>query len=45
VGFHAGGGVEARIARRLSVNFDYRLTSIGASHRLHTVTTALGMHF
>lgn len=45
VGFHAGGGLEARVSRRVSVNFDYRMTSAGSGHRLHTVTTALGMHF
>ena len=45
LGFHAGGGVEARVARRLSVNFEYRFTSIGASHGLHTLTAALGMHW
>ena len=45
LGFHAGGGVEARVSRRLSVNLDYRLTSIGSGHRLHALTTAVGMHF
>ena len=45
LGFHAGAGVEARLARRLSVNFDYRFTSIGSGDRLHTLTTALGMHW
>jgi hypothetical protein len=45
VGFHAGGGMEVRVARRVSVNFDYRFVSIGSGHRLHTVTTALGMHW
>lgn len=45
VGFHAGGGVEARLSRRVSVNLDYRMTSVGSRHRLHTVTAALGMHF
>ena len=44
-GFHAGGGVEARLSRRMSVNFEYRFASIGAGHGLHTVTAALGMHF
>ncbi len=44
-GYHAGGGLEARIARRVSLNFDYRFTSIGSGHRLHTVTGALGMHW
>jgi len=44
-GYHAGGGLEARVARRVSLNFDYRFTSIGSGHPLHTVTTALGMHW
>ena len=45
IGFHAGGGVEARLARRLSLNCDYRFTSLGSGQRLHTVTTALGLHW
>ena len=45
LGFHAGGGLEIRAARRLSVNFDYRFTSIGSGDRLHAVTAAVGMHF
>jgi hypothetical protein len=45
LGFHAGGGVEARVARRLSLNLDYRFTSIGSSDRLHAVTTAVGLHW
>ena len=44
-GYHAGGGLEARVARRVSLNFDYRFTSIGSGHRLHTATAALGMHW
>jgi hypothetical protein len=45
VGFHARGGVEVRLARRLSVNFDYRFTSIGSGHRLHAVTAGAGLHW
>ena len=45
IGFHGGGGVEARLARRMSVNFEYRFTSIGTGHGLHTVTAAVGMHW
>lgn len=45
LGFHAGGGLELRVARRVSINFDYRLTSIGRSHRLHAAAAVLGMHF
>ena len=35
LGFHAGGGVEARVARRLSVNFDYRFSSIGSGSGMY----------
>jgi outer membrane protein with beta-barrel domain len=44
-GFHAGGGMEVRVARRLSVNVEYRFTAIGSGDALHTVTAALGMHW
>ena len=45
LGFHGGGGIEARVARRLSVNVDYRFTSLGSGDRLQTVSTALGLHW
>lgn len=45
LGFHAGGGVEARLARRVSLNLEYRFTSIGSGDRLHAVTTGIGMHW
>jgi hypothetical protein len=45
LGFHAGGGMEVRIARRVSVNFDYRFLSIGSDDRLHTATSAVGLHW
>lgn len=45
-GFHAGGGVEVRVARALSLNVDYRYTAIdGAGDGLHALTTALGFHW
>src|SRR5204863_260642 len=30
-GFHAGGGVELRLAKGLSLNLDYRLTGVGGA--------------
>jgi len=45
-GFHAGGGVELRLAKGLSLNLDYRLTGVGgASHRLHAFSSGLGIHW
>jgi hypothetical protein len=45
-GFHAGGGVEVRLSKGLSLNVDYRLTGIGgASHRLHAFSSGLGVHW
>jgi len=46
IGFHAGAGVEIRIARGLSVNLDYRFTGIdGTKDRLQTFSSALGFHW
>jgi opacity protein-like surface antigen len=45
VGFHAGGGLELRVARRVSLNAGYRFTSIGSGDRLHALTAALGLHW
>jgi len=45
-GFHAGGGVELRLGKGLSLNVDYRLTGIGgARHRLHAFSSGLGIHW
>ena len=45
-GFHAGGGVELRLTRALSLNLDYRFTGIGgADHRLHAFSSGLGVHW
>jgi hypothetical protein len=45
-GFHAGGGVELRLSRALSVNLDYRFTGIGgADHGLHAFSSGLGIHW
>ncbi len=45
VGFHGGGGIEIRVARRASLNAEYRFTSIGTGDHLHAVTAALGLHW
>jgi hypothetical protein len=45
LGFHGAGGVELRVARRASVNAEYRFTAIGTDHHLHAVTFALGLHW
>jgi hypothetical protein len=46
LGVHAGGGVEVRVSRSLSLNVDYRFTTIeGRNGRLHALTSALGLHW
>jgi len=45
LGGHAAAGLEVRLSRALSVNGEYRFTSLGASHALHTITAALGIHW
>lgn len=46
LGWHAGGGFEVRVARGLSLNFDYRFLSVGGRNgRLHAVSSALGFHW
>jgi outer membrane protein with beta-barrel domain len=45
LGFHAAGGLEIRLARRASLNAEYRFTSIGGDAQLHAVTTSLGLHW
>jgi hypothetical protein len=45
-GFHAGGGLELRLRKGVSLNMDYRLTGIGgAGHRLHAFSSGLGIHW
>jgi opacity protein-like surface antigen len=44
-GFHAGGGLEVRVSRGLSLNLAYRLTSVGTEHHLHRATSGLGFHW
>ena len=44
-GFHAAAGLEGRIARRLSLNAEYRYTSIGPGDALHAVTGSVGLHW
>lgn len=46
IGFHAGGGVELRVSKGLSLNADYRFVGIdGTKARLHAVGAALGIHW
>jgi len=46
LGFHAGGGIEVRLSRGLSLNLDYRLTGVGGTtHAQHAVSAALGFHW
>jgi opacity protein-like surface antigen len=46
LGWHAGAGLEIRVARGLSLNFDYRFLSVGGRNgRLHAVSSALGFHW
>jgi hypothetical protein len=45
LGFHAGGGLEVRFARGLSVNAEYRFTGIDGSNHLHALSAALGFHW
>lgn len=45
LGFHAGGGLEIRLSRALSLNVDYRFTGIDGNHGLHALSSALGFHW
>jgi hypothetical protein len=43
---HAGGGLEVRLSRGVSLNLDYRFTGVGGtSQRLHAASAALGFHW
>jgi hypothetical protein len=45
-GFHAGGGLEIRLSKGLSLNVDYRFMGIaGARNRLHALSSGLGIHW
>jgi hypothetical protein len=44
-GFHAGGGVEIRASRGLSLNLEYRFTRIDGGSHLHALSAALGFHW
>jgi Outer membrane protein beta-barrel domain len=44
VGFHAGGGLEVRVSRGVSLNLDYRFSRLGSAD-LHVVGGGLGFHF
>lgn len=45
VGFHAGGGLELRLSRGLSLDLDYRFTRLGGGHNLHAAGAGLGIHW
>lgn len=46
LGWHAGGGLEIRVARGLSLNLDYRFAHTGGDNsNLHAVSGALGFHW
>ena len=44
-GGHAGAGLEIRVSRGLSLNFDYRFTRVDADHSLHAASAVVGMHW
>jgi len=44
LGFHAGGGLEVRLSRGLSLNLDYRYTRLGGA-RLQVAGGGLGIHW
>jgi opacity protein-like surface antigen len=45
LGGHGGAGLEVRLSRGLSVNFDYRIARLEGSQTLHAATTAVGLHW
>jgi hypothetical protein len=45
LGGHAQAGVEIRVSGALSLNLDYRFTTVGGSHELHSLSGALGFHW
>lgn len=46
IGGHAGAGFEVRLTSGLSLGFEYRFAGFqGRNTRLHTVTSALGIHW
>jgi opacity protein-like surface antigen len=46
LGWHAGGGLEIRVSRGLSLNLDYRFARAGGDNSsLHAVSGALGFHW
>jgi hypothetical protein len=45
-GFHAGGGIELRLTRGVSLNLDYRFTGVGGTASgLHALSSGLGIHW
>lgn len=46
LGFHAGGGIEGRVSRGLSLNLDYRFTGVGGVSQSHqAASAAFGFHW
>jgi opacity protein-like surface antigen len=45
LGGHAGAGLEIRVSRGLSLNFDYRLARVDGDHSLHAASAVVGMHW
>jgi hypothetical protein len=45
IGVHGAAGVEVRVSRALSVNGEYRLTTLTTGDSLQTLTAAMGIHW
>ncbi|HUG53188.1 MAG TPA: hypothetical protein VMR21_06285 [Vicinamibacteria bacterium] len=45
LGGHAGGGLEIRVTRGLSLNLDYRFVRWGAGRTLHAASSVVGFHW
>ncbi len=44
-GWHAGGGVELRLSRGLSLNLEYQFTRLGGGENLHAAGGGVGLHW
>jgi hypothetical protein len=45
LGGHAGGGLEIRVTRGLSLNLDYRFVGWGSGRNLHAASSVVGFHW
>jgi hypothetical protein len=45
LGGHAGGGLEIRVSRGISLNLDYRVVRVEGGRTLHAASSALGLHW